>query len=188
MDADSTKTCTTNYEASRWIRNGWYIAPQRHSLLPAVTCADMFTSNATPRIVIQYSRSVCSNHSGIFLNPTLIHSWKQSKAELCNFKYLPPEPHYWNRQMYTVKCIEHQAMKSGCVDPPILTSALSGQEWSASCPRGNSTRYPWVAPGAGLGVTQMGIISCPWRESNPDSSVVQPVASSLYRLSYPCSK
>jgi hypothetical protein len=42
----------------------------------------------------------------------------------------------------------------------------------------------WVGPRAGLDVMKKRIFSCPYRESNPDSSVVQHVAWPLYVPSY----
>jgi hypothetical protein len=74
-----------------------------------------------------------------------------------------------------------------------LTSALDGGEWSASRPccftpgktaPGTHCIGGWVGPKAGLDVMEKSKISCTYRESNADSSVVQTVAQSLYRLSY----
>jgi hypothetical protein len=45
--------------------------------------------------------------------------------------------------------------------------------------------WGWVAPE--LAWTLCRKASYPCRESNPDSSAVQPIAQTLYRLSYPCS-
>jgi hypothetical protein len=42
-----------------------------------------------------------------------------------------------------------------------------------------------VGPRAGLDVMQKTKISYPYQKSNPDSSVVNPVAQELYRLSCP---
>jgi hypothetical protein len=46
--------------------------------------------------------------------------------------------------------------------------------------------WGWVGSKAGLYVTEKRKISCLCQESNPDCSVVQPVAWSLYQPSYPC--
>jgi hypothetical protein len=43
----------------------------------------------------------------------------------------------------------------------------------------------WVGPRVDLDVMEKRKITSPYREQNPDSSVVQPVVLSLYRLSYP---
>jgi hypothetical protein len=45
-----------------------------------------------------------------------------------------------------------------------------------------------VGPRAGLDAVEKRETSCPCRESNPDSLVVQSVFRSLYRLSYPGSE
>jgi hypothetical protein len=42
----------------------------------------------------------------------------------------------------------------------------------------------WICPRADIDVVWKKKISLPCRESNPDSSVAQPVAWSLYRLNY----
>jgi hypothetical protein len=74
-------------------------------------------------------------------------------------------------------------MRSGGIAPPYLTSALDGGESSASRPgRFTSWKTPsgthwiggWVGPRAGWTLWRRQKISCPCRESNPDSSVIQP--------------
>jgi hypothetical protein len=74
-----------------------------------------------------------------------------------------------------------------------LTSALDGGEWSASRP-GRFTpreRVPgthwiggWVGPRAVQDAVVKRKIHSPRWESNPRTPIVQPVAQSLYRLSY----
>jgi hypothetical protein len=64
-----------------------------------------------------------------------------------------------------------------------LISALEGGRWLASCPVAlfpeKKSRYylkvGWVSPGAGLDAAEKRRISCLCRESNPGSSVVQPI-------------
>jgi hypothetical protein len=75
-------------------------------------------------------------------------------------------------------------MGSGGIVPPFVTLALDGGEWSPSGPgrftpgenapdthliRGR------VGPRAGLNAVGKTKLSCRWRESKPDSSVVQPI-------------
>jgi hypothetical protein len=69
----------------------------------------------------------------------------------------------------------------------------SGNKWSASLPRYStprerSTGTHWIGggmgPAAGKNVVVKGKISARTIESNLDSLVVQPVAKSLYGLSY----
>jgi hypothetical protein len=80
--------------------------------------------------------------------------------------------------------------------PPFLTSALDGGEWSAPCPCHFTPRETarthcigsWVGRRGGLDFKEKGNISFPYWESNPDSSVVQPVVQTLFWLSYPGSK
>jgi hypothetical protein len=65
------------------------------------------------------------------------------------------------------------------------TSALDGGEWSASRPGraftpggrtpGTQCAGGWVGPRAGLDTEAIGKILCPYRGSNPDRPVVQPV-------------
>jgi hypothetical protein len=67
-----------------------------------------------------------------------------------------------------------------------LTSALDGDEWSASRPyrftpreRAPGTHYiAWVGPRAGLDAVVKRKISSPRRESNPRTPIAQPVAQS----------
>jgi hypothetical protein len=82
---------------------------------------------------------------------------------------------------------------SGGIAPPFLTSALDGGEWSASHPcyftaretaHGTHCTGGRVGHRDGLDVMEKRKISCPYRETNLDPSVAQPVAWSLYRLSY----
>jgi hypothetical protein len=42
-----------------------------------------------------------------------------------------------------------------------------------------------VDPGAGMDAVEKRQISCPWRESNLASQIVQPVVFAQYRLRYP---
>jgi hypothetical protein len=74
-----------------------------------------------------------------------------------------------------------------------LTSALDGGEWSASRPgrlnpreRAPGTYWigGWVGPRALLDAVVKRKIPSPRRESNPKTPIGQPVAKSLYRLSY----
>jgi hypothetical protein len=67
-----------------------------------------------------------------------------------------------------------------------LTSALDGGEWSASRPGRFTTRERdpgthwiggWVGPRAGLNAVVKRKIPSPYRESNPDYPIVQPVTS-----------
>jgi hypothetical protein len=85
--------------------------------------------------------------------------------------------------------------RSGGIAPPFLTLALDG-EWSAShvcyfsaeeTGPGTHPTEGTVGPRAGLDVVEKRNISCPYRESNPDLLVIQPVAWSLHQLSYPSS-
>jgi hypothetical protein len=84
---------------------------------------------------------------------------------------------------------KHHAMKtywgSGGIAPRILTSALDGGEWSASCPacftpreRAPATHWigSWVDPRAVLDTVVKRKIPSPHHESNPRTLIVQPVA------------
>jgi hypothetical protein len=77
-----------------------------------------------------------------------------------------------------------------------LTPALEGGEWSASRPgrfasRRKSPRYlldrRLVGPQNRSGRGGDEKIPSPRRESNSQTPIIQPVAQSLYRLSYPAS-
>jgi hypothetical protein len=85
--------------------------------------------------------------------------------------------------------------KSGGVAPSLLAPILDGDEWSASRTL-HPPLYLWrKSPQYALygrfrrfesrsGLCGYGKISFSCRKSNPDSSVVQPVAQSQYRLIY----
>jgi hypothetical protein len=86
---------------------------------------------------------------------------------------------------------------SGGIAPQFLTSALGRSEWSAWRPCRFTSREKalgthciggWVGPRVGLNVMEKRKISCPYREWNPDSSAVHPVAYSLQWPSYPGSR
>jgi hypothetical protein len=74
-----------------------------------------------------------------------------------------------------------------------LASEPDRGEWSVSCPgrftpkeRATGTHWigGWVGPRAGLDAVVDRNIPIPRRESSPRTPIVQPVAQSLYRLSY----
>jgi hypothetical protein len=86
-----------------------------------------------------------------------------------------------------------QRLISPLLTPPFITLVLDGGEWLASSTsrfasgetaRGAYCVGDWVGPKGGLDFLKKRKISCPCLELNPDSSPVQPVASSLYRLIY----
>jgi hypothetical protein len=73
---------------------------------------------------------------------------------------------------------------TGGIATPFLTSTLNGREWSASrscyftsggTVRGNHLIGGCMGPKVGLFVMEKRKISCPCRESNSESSVLQPV-------------
>jgi hypothetical protein len=77
-----------------------------------------------------------------------------------------------------------------------LTSALAGSEWSTSCPgrctageRAPGTHWigGWVDPRAGLDDVE-NRNTLPYRNSNPDLSVVQPIASRYTDNAIPASE
>jgi hypothetical protein len=70
---------------------------------------------------------------------------------------------------------------SGVIAPLFLTLALDGGEWSAS-PLFTEYVGAWLGPRGGLGFMENRRISWSYQELNPDSSVVQPLAKSLYQL------
>jgi hypothetical protein len=83
---------------------------------------------------------------------------------------------------------------SGGIAPHILlTLALDGGEWSASYPGhftprerapGNHWIGGWVGPRAVLDALVKRKIPSPHQDSNPRTPILQPIAWSLYRLSY----
>lgn len=75
---------------------------------------------------------------------------------------------------------------NGGIFPPFLTSALDGASrpdrvTDGETAQGTRRIRGWMGPRRGRCWEQK--ISWPYRESNPDSSIVQPVAELLYRLS-----
>jgi hypothetical protein len=85
---------------------------------------------------------------------------------------------------------------SGGITPPFLTSALDGGVRSASrfcrftqgeTAPGTDCTGGGVGPRAGIHVTEKRNFSCPCREPSHDFSV-QPLVSSIYRMSYPREK
>jgi hypothetical protein len=78
--------------------------------------------------------------------------------------------------------------------PPFLTSTLGESEWSSALPgrftsRGILPFTHWigdlVGPGTSLDAVEKRIISCSFRESDPNSVVVQPIVWFVYLLRYP---
>jgi hypothetical protein len=72
--------------------------------------------------------------------------------------------------------------------PRILNLALGGDELLDSRPGCFTPRYPYMRLSESQSLfvhCRYDKISCTYWESNPDFSVVQPTAYTLYRLSYP---
>jgi hypothetical protein len=110
-------------------------------------------------------------------------TWQQSaiverNITVCLINYAPWNEDVWGRWG---------------VDPQLLTSAVGGGEWSASCPGHFTPRKKapgihrtrgWVGSRTGLDAMKKRNISCPCQKSNAHYSTVQPKAQSLYRLSW----
>jgi hypothetical protein len=86
-------------------------------------------------------------------------------------------------------------MGGGCIDPHFHTWALAGGDWSASLPSrftpgeraaGTHWRGGWVDPRASLDDVEKKN-SSPYRDSNSNPSVVQPVASRYIDYAIPAS-